>query len=906
MTALEWEQLQKIVGAAADLETIERDSYLNDICHGNPELRLQAERMLSAFGETSGLLENAIGSAVARVAMLTDITLGDRIGPYLLTETLGQGGMGTVYRATRADDQYVQSVAIKVVRSGFGANSELLARFRSERQILASINHPNIARLLDGGVTPSGLPYLVMEYIEGATLDQYIAQHRPSVAARLSLFRDICSAIQHAHQNLVIHRDLKPANVLVAADGTPKLLDFGIAKLLAPEAADQTIVETRAVDRLMTPEYASPEQMRGEKITTATDIYSLGVLLYELLTGRRPFQMEDLSAAEMERLVSDAAPMLPSNTQAKSSRRFLTRVRATDLDRIVLKAMHKVPDRRYATAIGLSADIERYLNGFPVIARPDSYGYRSRRFVSRNWAAVTAASVFLVTVIGLSISLAVQRDRSRREAASAEAVSQYLVSLFDFTQPNATQGRTVSARDILDQGTERLNKEWHGNAAVKARLLNTLGTVYYRLGALDRGISLLSEAESLYFNAAGLDSLELAQTATNLGDILETKGEYDGAMKQYIAALDIYERKKGHNSVEVADELDGIGSLHWASGDYKGAENLRKESISIFTRLLGPEAKETLFAKGNLEVVLATEGNYREAEPLAREILRERTRILGPYNSHTNISAENLSFILMKTARYDEAKPVIDQTLAVARKLFGEEHPDVGAALVDLGGWNLEMGHFEIARSLIEQGLAIAIRTAGPQSSDAAFDQDELAHVLITMGDPEAARPWAEKALATRLAAHPPSLPKLSQSYDHLGLINLAQANLPAARQQIEYALELRQKAFAVENDWIALSYNHLGAVLLAQHDFTGAQEAYAHALRIARNNFGEIPHPIAAEALYGSGSVLLMRHNSEAASSALNEALHMQQRLYVAGHPALRDTTRAIRSIESALSQSK
>lgn len=904
MTALDWEHLQDMVAAAAELSPVDRALYLDGECRGDDDLRRQADRMLASFGETGGLLEQAIGSAMGQVAIFTEIGSGNRIGPYLLEETLGQGGMGTVYRATRADDQYRQSVAIKVVRSGFGLSHDLLTRFRAERQILASINHPNIAHLLDGGVTPSGLPYLVMEYIEGTTLDRYVKEHEPSISARLGLFRDICAAIQHAHQNLVIHRDLKPANVLVTADGTPKLLDFGIAKLLAPETAGHTIVETRTADRLMTPEYASPEQIRGEKITTATDVYSLGVLLYELLSGRRPFQLDDLSPAEVERLVCGTAPVLPSNTHAKGSTRLLTRGKATDLDRIVLKAMHKLPERRYATAAGFSADIERYLNGFPVVARPDSAGYRARKFVSRNWPAVTAAGVFLATVVGLSINLAVQRDRARREAASADAVSQYLVGLFDFTQPNATQGRAVSARDILDQGTDRLNQEWKGDPAVKARLLNTLGTVYYRLGSLDRGISLLSEAESIYSTAIGQNSLEVAKTATSLGDILETKGDNERAMSEYAKALAIYENTKGHNSVEVADELDGIGSLHWDAGDYQGAEDYGKESIAIFTRVLGPDAKETLLPKGNLEVVLASEGKYREAEPLAREILRERTRVLGIYNSHTNISRDNLSFLLMKTGRFEEAKPMLDETLAIARKLFGEDHPDVGAALVNLGGWNLEMGYLDVAKALTEQGLAIAMRTTGPQSVDTSYDQEQLAGVLLAMHKAGAARALAEKALATRLADRPPSLAKLSDSYDQLGLIDLAQSDLPGARRFIEHALELRRKTFTTENDRIALSYNHLGAVLMAQHDPDGAQQAYIKALGIARNNFGDAPHPISAEALYGTSLVLLARHNSVAAVSTLNEALHMRRRLYPVGHPDLRTTVQAIQFIEKTQSQ--
>lgn len=910
MNAAAWERIQDLVEQAAGLPPGERTRLIADETADDPELRQQIEGMLRCFNATGSFLEEAIGTAAANVAVGKELAAGDRIGAYRVTSTIGHGGMGIVYRAQRDDELYQVSVAIKVVRAGWGANEELFARFRAERQILAAINHPNISRLLDGGITDDGLPFLVMEYVDGVALDQWIAADSPPVHVRLDLFRKLCSAIQYAHQNLIVHRDLKPGNILVTADGSPKLLDFGIAKLLDPEVASgQTVFSTRPAERLMTPEYASPEQIRGDSITTATDIYGLGVLLYEILTGTRPFQLHNLSPGEIERIVCDTQPRPPSSiglsprtAGAKAKRRAASSAKLrgqTDLDRIVLKAMHKQPARRYASAADLSADVQRYQQGFPVTARPDSFAYRTRRFLQRNKAASAATFLFFLTVISLSVISVVQARRARLEAASADAVSQYLVGLFDFTQPNATQGRGVSAREILDQGTDRLNKDWNGDPAVKARLLSTLGTVYYRLGALDRVVALLSEAERIYSSAIGPESVEVAKTATGLGDILETQGDYDSALAQYSKALRIYELKQGHNSVEVADELDGIGSIHWDAGDFKGAEAFQKESAEIFTRILGPEAEQTLLPKGNLEVTLASEGKYREAEPLAREILRERIRVLGRDNSNTAISASNLSFILMKTARFEEARPLLEDTLAVSRKLFGEEHPDVGAALVALGGWELEMGHFDAARSLMRQGLAIALRTAGPQSADAAIDQGELARLLVAMGDPAAARPLAETALRTRLARHTPSPASLGESYDCLGLIDLAQNNLPAARQEIEHALQLRRKAFPLENDSIALSYNHLGEVLIAQHDFDGAQQTYAEALRIARKNFPDAPHPITAEALYGMGMALFMQGNTPGAIAALNASLKMQQRLYPAGHPAIQKTAQALQSIE-------
>ena len=900
MNATQWNRLQEIVDAASSLPLAERSEYLEHSCKDDETLRRQADGMLAAYSQAGVFFESAVAKAAESASYVQDLTIGEMIGPYQITCTIGHGGMGTVYRAERSDQQFRQSVAIKLVRTGPGTNQELFSRFRTERQILANINHPNIARLLDGGITDRGLPYLVMEYVEGTTLDRYIATHQMSVFGRLELFRLICGAIQHAHQNLIVHRDLKPGNIMVTTDGIPKLLDFGIAKLLTPDATlngdFDTVIHTRLAERLMTPEYASPEQIRGEVITTATDIYGLGVLLYELLTGTRPFVIANLSPAEIERLICGTQPRPPSTLGLQAPDGSTTTRKQTDLDRIVLKALHKFPDRRYLSAAEMSADIERFLNGFPVIARPDSFRYRSRKFIGRHSLAVAAALAFVAIVVGLSANLAIQAKRARHEAQSADAVSQFLVGLFEFTKPDATQGRSVTAREILDQGTVHLNAEWKGEPTVKARLLNTLGTVYYQLGDLDRAEILLTQAETIYTSRSSTSFQDLGENANTLGMTLLDKGDYERATQKYLRALRIFENEKGRQSTEVADVLNGLSSVQWIQGNYDAAEKYQYEAVAIDSRLLGPAAPGTLTDKNNLETILADRGNYRAAEPLAREVLAERLRVLGENQPLTSTSENNLAFLLMKTGRFAEAKVAMQHTFDTRRRLYGAEHPELAVSLVMLGWWNREQGHIPEAKQLTEAALTMARKLQGSQSLDTAFDEDALGLVFLDSGDTARARPLIEDALRTRLGKHNPSQPALSQSYDHLGLIDLAEGKLPSALEQIRRALEIRHRFYQSENDWVAISLNHEGRVLMRMHNLAEALRAYESAYRIAHQNFGDAPHPITSEALYGLAEVALAQDRLAAARSALKESLRMRLALYPSGHPDLLATERLLK----------
>src|SRR5215469_13559654 len=585
--AFTWSQVCDVINAILDLPPQERCKYLNQACL-DPALRRYVDSLVLSYDRAGGFLE----SPVLVVENLWPATvegeswLGRRLGPYQIIEEIGHGGMGSVYRAMRVDDQYQKQVAIKVLRGGFDTRFAL-NRFKAERQILANLEHPNIARLLEGGSTEDGQPYFVMEYIQGQPLDQYCDDHRLTITERLRLFRTVCSAVQSAHQNLVIHRDIKPKNILVNAEGVPKLLDFGIAKILSPEPSISLPIQTMTTVtaslmssrvRLLTPEYASPEQLLNEPITTASDIYSLGVVLYELLTGKRPYRFTTRKLQEVVQVVAETDPEKPSaavmrveespdirgssvqrspetvSSPREGSPEKLRRRLSGDMDNIVLMALRKEPQRRYASVEQFSEDIRRHLDGLPVIARTDTFGYRSGKFLKRHTAGVTtAALVALSLTVGLVFALREakiareQRVRAEHRFNDVRTLANSLI--FDVHDSIADVPGTTSARKlIVDKAIhylDSLSRESQGDlslqrelAAGYKRIGDVQGDVYTaNLG--DSAGSLASYQKALEIRKAVFaakptnvtDAINLAQSLHSVADALLLKGESDQAWK---------------------------------------------------------------------------------------------------------------------------------------------------------------------------------------------------------------------------------------------------------------------------------------------------------------------------------------------------------------------------------------
>ena len=463
-----WKLIEPLLDAALELPLEARGAFLASAC-GDPVLRAEVELLLASCARAEGWLTRSAPDLYAGLIAELDTpgaAEGARIGPYRIVGEAGHGGMGTVYIAERDDDQYRKRVALKVVRGGPGLDSQLVRRFVEERQILASLDHPNIARLLDGGVTGDRSPWFAMEFVGGLPLDRYCDAHRLSIERRLALFLDACNAVQYAHRNLVVHRDLKPSNILVTDTGEVKLLDFGIAKLLAQSAAADRSPVTQTELRLLTPEYASPEQVRGEPVSTTSDVYSLGVVLFGLLTGGRPHQH---AGRALERAVLEEEPERPSAVairapvEAAAARgltpeRLRRRLRG-DLETIVLMALRKEPERRYLTVEQLAGDLRCYLDGRPVTARRNSWAYRAGKFVARNPGGVAAAIGLTVLLVGFGVVTAAQSARTARERDKAKQLAGFLTELFAAPDPWRNRGQSVTAREMLDSGAVRLDRQ---------------------------------------------------------------------------------------------------------------------------------------------------------------------------------------------------------------------------------------------------------------------------------------------------------------------------------------------------------------------------------------------------------------------------------------------------------------
>ena len=793
-----WQRTKQLFQAALELEPHERPAFLARSCSGDPALKSELERLLEAQSIRDEFLEPLPRAAEPGVPQ-PDSLVGERIGAYELTELIASGGMGEVYLALRADGQFSSRAAIKVIRPGL-ATSELLSRFQAERQTLASMNHPNIARLLDGGATLDGRPYLVMEFVEGRPIDQYCDAQGCSVAGRIELFRKICEAVQYAHQNLVVHRDLKPGNILITAAGEPKLLDFGIAKLLGDGDQPESTTAPNNPLRFLTPEYASPEHVLGERITTASDVYSLGVILYELLTGRRPYRIESRHPRAIERSVCETDPERPSSVVAGQERDLRTthgceasRLRRQlrgDLDNVVLMAMRKQQERRYSSAQQLSDDLRRYLEGEPVSARRDTFGYRAAKFVRRNCWAVTGGSTLMLALIagvvgttwqrnqalanlGRAVdaeqSMAAEAQRARTEAETARAVAAFLVRLFQQSDPNVSLGSTITARSLLDAGAARIVSELASKPEIQASLMDAIGVAYQSLGLLDPAERLLSAALEIRKVSPGGEHPAVAASLDHLGTLRIAQGDYDTAQTLLDEALEMRRGLLGSQHPDVAVSLNNLGALSYSRGDYQAAIRLFREALEMRRSLLGAEHVEVAQGLNNLAALLRATGSSAEAESLYREALAVRRQLLGEQHPDVAQSLNNLAVLLLATQRYEQAEQYCRQALAMRQEILGNDHPDTVQSLDNLGGILQGQGKFDAAEQIYREALATGRRLLGDDHPDVAITSNNLAMLLFMRNDFSSAEPLLRQCLRVKRTTYPEGHWRIAVAENALG-----------------------------------------------------------------------------------------------------------------------------------------
>jgi len=789
---VQWERLQEVFDRASQLPPESREEWLGEACNGDRTLYLQAHSLLLALDQESGQLEKDIASYASRLAAAPP---PERVGPYRVVSEIGRGGMGAVYLAERADDEYQRQVAIKLIRAGAGSPFELLRRFRMERQILAGLQHPNIARMLDGGVMEDGTPYLVMEFVEGVRIDQFCDRNQLTLRERIELFRQVCSAVQHAHRNLVVHRDIKPSNILVTREGVPKLLDFGIAKLLpagnSQDSADQTAL-TRPAERLMTREYASPEQVRGQSIVTTTDVYALGIVLFELLAHRHPFADYRADFLTLERAICETEPRAPS----ASGSPFAAGLKG-DLDAIVLKTIRKEPAERYASAEQLSEDLGRYLDGFPVSARHGSRRYRAGKFIRRHRFGVASATAFVLLLAGFGVSMAIFAAHLDRERTRSEKTSEFLGSLFSSSDPFHDNGQTLTAKDLLARGSSRISSELAGEPEVSADLLQTMAEAYQHLGDDGDAEVLFRKELDAAIRAYGPDSRRAAGTMRQIGDVRRSRGDLAGAEEYLRKSLAIIEKLPPEAEEERAHALNNLALVLQIRGNLAEAQADLEQAVSIAVKY--PPPREALTMKANLGSVLLDRGEAEKAEKTLREVLADRRRILGEKHTQVPLTISALSLAVAAQGRYAEAEQLQRESLERRRALLGDDNYETRTSVRRLAGILVEEGALREAESLYRG--AFEKGSTDENAFERALWFSGLGAIFFQEGRAAEAEALYQKALdAVALGGGKDSI-REARYLTRYGEIETGRRNYDAAAKSLQDALAIYQSKAGVSPD---------------------------------------------------------------------------------------------------------
>jgi serine/threonine-protein kinase len=872
MTPQRWERIKELFHDALAREDGERDAFLEAACGADRGLRDEVASLLASDSRPATLLDGSLADVLPAVLApgfadgQSDEPAGRRFGPYRAAREIGRGGMGVVYAAVRDDDQYDKQVAVKLIKRGMDTDA-IVTGFRRERQILANLEHPSIARLLDGGVTDDGLPYLVMELVDGVPIDIYCERHGLGTAERLRLFRTVCAAVDSAHRSLVVHRDLKPSNILVSADGEVKLLDFGIAKLLDAEAAGEPTVGAL---KPMTPDYASPEQVRGGPITTASDVYALGVLLYLLLTGRRPLSFAAYTAPEIARVVCDQEPPRPSAVVAGRHGRAL----AGDLDTVVLKALAKSPERRYGSADQLSEDLRRHLEGLPVLARKDTFVYRAGKFVRRHrWGMAAAALVFLSLVAGMAAA-AWQAGVARAERATAEWVSGFLVDLFEITHPGAAQGETVTAVQLLDQGARRIAGEPPERPEVQAALMDNIGRAYFKLGLYERAEPLLADALERRRAALGPDHPEVAASLHHVGELRAAQGRYEEAERMHRRELELRLAELGEGRQLVAESRNSLALALYPQSRFDEAEELLRRSLALQERALGGEHPEVATTLNNLALVLRSASRFEEAEALYRQALPILRGRLGEGAPELAACLNNLAQVLRVRGECEEAIGLWEDALTIERRILDERHPELAVLQNNLAGCLRDVGRDGEAERLYRASLELRRETLGPAHPDVADSLNNLARIHFDRGDLDAAESLYREALAVNRGRDGGKHLDVATNLSNLASV-LARKADPAAEPLYREALALRLDLLGPEHAAVATDRHNLAGLLFRSGAFDEAEELYREALRVRRRTLGD-GHRLTADTLFGLGWLLADRGPPERAEAPLREGLDL------------------------------
>jgi eukaryotic-like serine/threonine-protein kinase len=796
------------------------------------------------------------------------------IGPYRLTEMLGAGGMGEVWRAEQTEPLH-RTVALKLIKAGMDTRA-VVARFESERQALALMEHPNIAKVFDAGATPEGRPYFVMEYVHGLAITDYCDKHRLTIKQRLSLFMQVCEGVQHAHQKAIIHRDLKPSNVLVDVvddKPVPKIIDFGLAKAMGQQLTEMTLF-TEAGAMLGTPDYMSPEQAdRNERnIDTRTDVYSLGVILYELLVGELPIASRELRAAGLEAMlqkICEQEPLRPSTKlkslgpSAKDSAQrrqeepeSLQRRLRGELDWITIKALEKDRSRRYGSASDLAGDLQRYLQDQPVSAGPPSAIYRARKFVRRHRFGVGVAVAAVVLLIGFATTMALQARRIAKERDRANRIADFMTQMFTVSDPSEALGNAITARTILDRASNEIRVGLAKDPEVQSELMFTMARTYASLGLYPIAHDLSSAALDSRRSLLGLNDRKTIQSMSQLAWILDRQGQDSEA------------------------------------------EKLIRQTIANASRTLGPEDRVTLEAEDRLAVILEREGHFDEEEKLDRQLVEISTRRFGPEDISTLQVMVALGDSLSFQSRYAEAEGIYRQALAIEQRVLGPEHPQTLVTMHSLANRIQEQGRYAEAEALYRQTIPIAQRVLGPEHPDTADSMTALANTLYYEGNVTEAEKWYRQALEVEQRALGPDHPNTTRPMEGLANTLAAERHFAEAETLERETLNIREKKLGPDHTDTLLAEYNIGDVLYQKGDLPEAEKFIREALAAQTRVLGaDNPDTLASKTEIAKIAIKAGKYHE--AAEAARQAFDGQLRVLGPQHP---DTLSSLATLGMAM----
>lgn len=900
-----WQKVSALFKAARAVPPDSRPAFLRERCGDDTSLVDEVLRLLRTVAPDDDFAVMVRDAARSTVAENAAANIDQSVGNYKLIRLVGTGGMGNVYLAERDDHRFDQQVAIKILHANHGDES-LIQRFQVERQTLANLDHPNIARLLDGGETDDGTPYLVMEYVDGIAIDKYCDDKRLSVRQRLALFQKVCDAVDYAHRNLVVHRDIKPSNILVSDSGEPKLLDFGIAKFLDGAALNYTVAVTRQGGAAMTPEFASPEQVRGELITTATDVYSLGVLLYILLSGRKPYLEHSTNIAAIARAICDTEPSRPSTvvtlpgeqddvvphivSSRRTSVRKLTRLLAGDLDNIVMMTLQKEPARRYPSARALSEDIDNYLADEPVTARPNSLLYTAGKFVRRKRWAVTAAALILFLVVGFpsyySVQVTEQRDLAQLEADKAASVSEFMLGLFETPDPSLAQGESVTARALLDQGALRIEDELANQPAVRAAMQDVMGGAYQGLGLYEQSQKLLDEALRTREALFGPEHIDVMQTKSRIAHLTTSTGDYQKSETQFRAALELSRTIHGEDSLSAAALLTGLANAIFEQGRRDEARATYEAALEMHTRL-SPDPSlakaETLHGYGWL---LTNIGEFEESQSTLRTAIAMLRESAGPFHPEVPAAMNHLTYALMDSGNWAAAEANNREGLALNSKIYGDEHPSVGADLSTLGTILKRRGLYAEAEDMLRRALLIDVRMLGDSHPYVAIDKNNLAGVLKDQGKYEEAEILYRESLQLNQQLSGVEHPESATSMSNLGLMLLQVGSFDEAFGFLRDAMRIRRETLGDEHPATLSSQQIFADYSYVIEDYEASKLLYEDTLDKQKRVLGEA-HSSTIITMLGLGETLREMGLLDQAANIVAQAHEYSENAYGDMHPA-------------------